>query len=51
MGTFVDDELYLHDDGLVLLVVVKRIVDGDDDDSGGELDFFAGATEVVLRTC
>ena len=38
LGTVVDDELCLHDDGLVLLVVVKRIVDGDDDDSGGELD-------------
>ena len=36
MGTVVDDELCLHDDGLVLLVVVKRIVDGDDDDSDGD---------------
>ena len=36
MGTVVDDELCLHDDGLVLLVVVERIVDGDNDDSGGD---------------
>ena len=38
LGTVVDDELCLHDDGLGLLVVVKRVVDIDDDDSGGDWD-------------
>ena len=38
MGAVVNDELCLHDDGLRLLVVVKRVVDIDDDDSGGDWD-------------